>query len=169
MDSLLLCAVLLSFAQVTGGVEDQGQDPVRDIEARPAAAAGRGPLRGAGHRPLRDGLRRHQRPRAMRPPLRSAPIYVLTCAWACSPTTHCSVVSSHLRSCVCVCDRPDANWRWCAPVAIDAANLTRLRVCLLCYFRFSGEMVQAWCVDVDGWSRSSGEWQRTNETSTSAT
>jgi hypothetical protein len=46
----------------------------------------------------------------MRPALRSAP----TCACACAPTTQYSPL------CVgaCVCDRPDANWRWCAPVAI---------------------------------------------------
>ena len=86
---------LLLSAQVAGRVEDPSQDPVRDVEARPAAAAGRGPLRGAGHRPLRDGLRRHQRPRAMKPLLASLPyVRVLDCLCLCpSPvtTTHCCV------------------------------------------------------------------------------
>ena len=97
---------LLLSAQVAGRVEDPSQDPVRDVEARPAAAAGRGPLRGAGHRPLRDGLRRYQRPRAMKP-LPASP----TCV--CARARACARLLSPLLTAACLIDRPDANWRWC--------------------------------------------------------
>ena len=79
----MICCFVFLFIQVAGGVEDKGQDPVRDVEARPAAGAGGGPLRGAGHRALRDGLRRHQRARAMSEPPPRASFTMLVCL---SPT-----------------------------------------------------------------------------------